>query len=326
MQNNQVFSWAEIGARIRAKRVFLYWFIPITFIVIWVLTFSVPTYYSCSTSLSTEQMRSTEVERAMTINHPENFDLGLAPLAYSIVPDDYVEVINSTDFLCKLLLTPVLTKDSSFAGTYYEYLATQYRYPWHKSIKRFLQGKKQPLPGEPLPELDAFYPKGLVAEVIALTRKNIGCEVDHTTKLTTISVVAQDPLVAALVAQATSDNLQQVTSQYYLSKSEEVYEHIQDQLVFLHAEYNEAMEHNDQAYAEMVSQAYTSFRRQAIVFNAQLRYYRVFTTLNNVSVPTEKAGPRHLTLAVIGTFLLTLLAILCICHRELFTMFDQAAQ
>lgn len=318
MQEFQVFNWAAIGARIRSKRVFLYWFIPVTFVCVLALTYDVPTYFTCATSLSTEEMRITENNRSFTLNHPENFDLGLSMMTYSIVPDDYDEVVASSDFLCRVLTTPVMTADSAFSGTYYEYLATQYRYPVHKTFSRLLRGKHQAEVGEPLPALDPFYPRGRADEAIALARKNIGCEIDRQTKLTTITAKAQDPLVAALIAQAAADSLKQFTAEYYFDKTEHVYEHLQEQIAFVHAEYIEAVKAGDNTYAALLDEAYNSFTRQSIMLNAQMRYYQTFTTLGNACVPSEKSGPQHITIALLATILIGLLALCVICRRELF--------
>ncbi|MBQ7530480.1 MAG: hypothetical protein IJT12_02075 [Paludibacteraceae bacterium] len=318
MQEFQVFDWAAIGARIREKRVFLYWFIPVTFILVWALTFSVPNYFTSEIALSTEMVHSEEGYRSFTLNRPENFDLGLSAIAYSISPDDYVTLVASTDFICRVLATPVMTADTSFTGTYYEYLETQNRYPWHKALVRLMRGKKNAEVGEPLPELDPFFPRGRVAEAIGLAQKNISCYVDRQTKLTTLTIKAQDPLVAALVAQSAAEILKQVTSEYYLDKTERVYEHLEQQIVFVHDQYLEALKSGDKAYADMLNEAHQSFSRQAILLNAQMRYYQIFTTLSNASVPTEKAGPHHLSVAFIATILIGLIALCIICRKELF--------
>lgn len=317
MNEFQVFDWSAIGARIRAKRVFLCWFIPATFLCIWGLTFTTPTYYKCTTSLSTEEVRAVENNRTTVLNRPELFDLGLAPLAYSIEAQDYGEIIRSSDFLGHVLNTPVVTADSSFSGTYYAYLVTQYRYSWLQSFIRFLRGARRYDADKPLPTFDPFYPRGVAAEALGLARGSISCSADRRTSLTTITVRAQDKLVAALVAQAVSDHLKEVTSEYFLSKTERVYEHLQEQIALTRADYEFAKSQGDKEYAAMLYDAYRAFERQAIILNAQMRYYQIFTTLYNVSVPTSPAGPRHMLVACFGTIVLTLLALLIICWREL---------
>lgn len=320
MNEFQVFDWSAIGARIRAKRVFLYWFIPVTFLCIWGFTFTIPTYYNCTTSLSTEEVYAAEMNRTMTLNRPEQYDLGLMPLAYSIVADDYDEVIRSSDFLCRILNTPVMTADSSFSGTYYAYLAIEHKYSWSQSVMRFLRGIRRHDADQPLPALDPFFPRGVAAEALGLARKNITCNVDRRTSLTTISVRAQDRLVAAQVAQAVSDNLKAFTSEYFLNKTEGVYAHLQEQITLTYTDYEFAKSQGDKEYAAMLYEAYRSFERQAIILNAQMRYYQIFTTLYNVSVPVVPAGPHHLLPAGLGTIVLALLALLVICRRELFGM------
>ena len=324
MQEFQVFDWTAIGSRLRSKRTFLYWFIPLTFCCIWALTFSVPTYYVCPTSLTTEEIHSAESFRTLTVNRPENYDLGVSPLSYSIGAKDYPEVVHSTEFICRILNTPVVTEDSTFVGTYYAYLATQYRYPWLKACSRFLHGKS-PIPeGAALPKLDPFYPKGIAADAVCLAQNDIRCDVDRHTSLITLSVKAQDPLVAALVAQAVTDNLQQFAADHFLSKTEQLYQSLQEHIVLTYSDYEQAQREGDDARAAMLHDAYRAFQRQAIVLNAQMRYNQMFTTLGNVTVPSEKSGPHRILTAALGTLIVAFLALLVICRRELFCTPSQA--
>lgn len=318
MNEFQVFDWNAIGARIRAKKVFIYCFIPVCFICVWGLTYSIPTYYTCETSLAAEKVESAEPYRSFTLNRPEQFDLSLSPFRYSIEPDDYVEIIQSTEYLCRVLNTPVMTADSSFSGTYYAYLATQYNYPWYKLVLRFLLRQKQPKVGDPLPELDPFYPRGVAKEALTLARKSIKCDVDRRTALTKFKIRAQDKLVAALVAQAAADNLQQLTAELYIDKSENMYRQLQEQIAVTYADYEQAQRLGDSQRAAMLLEAYHAFERQSIILGAQIRYEKMFTTLRNASVPSNPGGPHHLLTAGIATVLLTLLALLIVCWRELF--------
>jgi len=324
MQEFQVFDWTSIGNRIHSKRTFLYWFIPLTLCCVWGLTFSVPSYFVCSTSLTTEEMHPEEGFRTFTFNHPENYDLGVAPMAYSIVAKDYPEVVGSTEFICRILSTPVVTEDSSFSGTYYTYLATRYRYPWHKACSRFLHGKAQLAEGAPLPQLDAFYPRGAAADAICLAQKDICCDVDRHTSLITLSVKAQDALVAAMVTQAVADELKQFADNYFLSKTELVYQSLQEHIALTYADYEQAVRTGDSTRAAMLQDAYRSFQRQAIVLHAQMHHSRMFITLNNVTVPADKAGPHRLTTALLSTLIIVMLALLYICRRELFCSSSQA--
>ena len=318
MNEFQVFDWNAIGARIRAKKVFIYCFIPVCFICIWALTYSIPTYYTCETSLAAEKVESAEPYRSFTLNRPEQFDLSLSPFRYSIEPDDYVEIVQSTEYLCRVLNTPVMTADSSFSGTYYAYLATQYNYPWYKLVLRFLLRQKQPKAGDPLPGLDPFYPRGVAKEALTLARKSIKCDVDRRTALTKFKIRAQDKLVAALVAQAAADNLQQLTAEFYIDKSENLYRQLQEQIAVTYADYEQAQRLGDSQRAAMLLDAYHAFERQSIILGAQIRYEKMFTTLRNASVPSNPGGPHHLLTAGIATVLLTLLALLIVCWRELF--------
>ena len=318
MQEFQVFDWNAIGTRIKSKRVLLYWLLPLTLCVAWGLTFCVPTYYTCTTSLTTEEVYPAESYRTFTFNRPENYDLGFAPLSNSIVAQDYPEVVSSTEFICRILNTPVVTVDSGFTGTYYSYLVTQHRNSLPKACLRLLRGKSRPTEGEPLTELNPFYPKGWAAYAIGLAQEDICCDVDRHTKRITLSVDAQDPLVAAIVTQSVADNLKQFTSDYFFEKTERLYEHLQEQMAFVHAEYKEALRYGDNTYSAMLDQAYNAFQRQALVLNAQIREQQMFLTLNNVTVPADKAGPHRVLFALVMTIIVAVFVLLHICRRELF--------
>lgn len=326
MQDNKAIDWKDLNVRIKAKRKFLYWFVPLTFVCTLVLTFSIPTYYVCTTSLSTEDMHSSDPNRSLTLNRPENYDLGFVAMDYSIVPEDYDEVIQSTAFLCKILQTPVATADTCFSGTYYEYLATQQRYSWYTRFSRFIHGKKQPQAGEPLPTPDPFRPMGVANEAITTARNSINFSIDHRTKLITLSVKGQDPLVAALVTQAVSDALNQFASDYFLGKTKHLYLHLQSQIEQTTADYELALRQGDNMRASMLRDACYAFERQAILLNAQMQNHQLFTTLNNVTVPDSAAGPRHLRIAICATILILILVLLCICRHDLLTVLTTPMQ
>lgn len=323
MQEFQVFDWAAMSARIRAKRVFLYCFIPIVFACILGLSYGVKTYFTCSVALAPEEMRATDNNRVITLNRPENYDLGITQTVSGISPEDYDQVIGSTAFLCQVLSTPVMTKDTSYTGTYYEYLATQYSYPLHKIIMRAIRGRKQAQVGEPLPDLDPFYLRGYAAEAMALAQKSISCTTSRRTYMTQIDVEAQDPLVAAMVAQSVIEHLEDFAEKAYVGKLEVMYRNLDTQIHRTYMDYEESLQQGDTTRAAMLSDACSSFERQAIVLNAQMQKHKMFSVLMNPSVPMQKAGPHRISIAVILTMLIGAFAILCICWRELFGLSRQ---
>lgn len=306
--------------RLHAKRTFLYWFVPAVMIGTWGLTFSVATYFRCTATLTPEELRPAEQNRVMTINRPENYDLGIAQLMNSVSAEDYDQIVSSTNFICSILQTPVMTRDSSFSGTYYAYLATQYRYPWHKAVMRFLRGKKRPAVGDPLPAPDPFYLRGITADAYSLANKHIFCGTDRRTLLTTIIVEEQDPLVAAQVAQSVLDNLEKFLTDYHLHRFNSLRTGLENQLRLTHDEQQAALQAGDKERADMLAEACRSFERQTIILRAQTQDVTKLAILHNVSVPTQKAGPHHITIAVIVTLLLTMFAMLWICRKELFGM------
>ena len=318
MQEFEVFDWSAMRERLHAKRIFLYWFIPTALIVTWALTFSVATYFECTATLTPEELRPAEQTRVTTLNRPENYDLGIVQLMNSVSAEDYNQIVSSTNFICRILETPVMTRDSSFCGTYYAYLATEYRYPWHKAVMRFLRGKKRPLPGDALPTPDPFYLRGVAADAYSLANKHISCTTDRRTLLITISAEAQDPLVAAQVAQAVVDNLEAFLTDYYLTRFNALRNGLDEQLRLTQADQQAAIEAGDKERAAMLAEACRAFERQALILRAQTQDVSKLAILHNVSVPMQKAGPHHIILSVIFTLLITLFTLLWICRKELF--------
>ena len=325
MQEIKLVNWEDIKSQIKAKKKFLFWFVPVIFVSTWILTYSVPDYYTCTTSLTAEE-EFNNAKRTLMLNQLENFDLGLSSMTYSIVPESYKDVIFSSAFLCRILSTQVTTADNSFKGTYYEYLATHHKYSWFAKCIRGINKERQPDNIESLPALDPFYPHGYAIQAIAIAKDNIEIDIMPRTKLITLKVTEQDPLVVAMITQAITDELNRFASSFYFGKTKQIIEHLQTQITQTRADYENAVRQGDNTHAAMLNDACKSFERQVIILNAQIQDYPFLTTLKNVSVPSKKSGPRHLTLVIPITLLITMLALICICRRELFAMLISPSQ
>ena len=122
---------------------------------------------------------------------------------------------------------PTINRKVSALRMYYEYLIKHHRNTWAASCKQWLKGTNTANVEGELPELDPFQPKQLAAIAISRAKKSISCSINHQTKLVTITVKEQDPMVAALVAQATADELNRFTTDYYTDKVKQTYQLLQ---------------------------------------------------------------------------------------------------
>lgn len=313
----QVFDWSAMWRETCAHRKTFYWLVPVSLVAVWVLTFNKANYFDSSVVLATEEIRAMDGNRVFTMGRSEDYDLNYTLSVNAINPEDYEFILSSTDFLCTILQTPVMTKDSLFVGSYYEYLVNCHRYTWLESLFRLVRGQRRPEPGVSLPAADPFYLRGYAAEAVSLARKALSSETNRRTAAVTLRVREQDPLVAALVARATTEELEAFMTRYHYSKRLALGKAMREKVAETHQAYESAIARGDQAEAALLRDAYQSFQRQAIILEAQAREEKTLYVLHNASVPTEKAGPHHLLMAIAGCFVISFVVLLWICRKEL---------
>lgn len=256
----------------------------------------------------------------------------------AIAPMFYPDVLQSTNFLVPLMDVQVTTADSSFTGAYVDYLTKKTTAPFW--MVAFAKVKKLFKPSETLNKdegykVNPFRLTELETKIIQNISNSIVCNVDKKTEVISISVVTQDPLVAALMADTVKQRLQDFITDYRTKKATIDLVHVTK----LCEEAKKTYFDWSKKYADFVDshiglskQSYVSKRNQIenemnnafSVYNtlsqqkvlAESKVQErtpVFTTLQNASVPVKHAGPKRmlavLSMAILA-FVLTTMVLL----------------
>lgn len=220
-----------------------------------IIAFSIPKEYTSTVVLAPEMASGGGISSSFgSLAAMAGIDLGgLSGAEDAVYPELYPQIISSTPFLTELMELPVKTKDDKLETDLYHYLRYKQRYPWWSLA---LQA-----PGKLIKKLtshaaaDTIIPSR-AADPMRLSRsqqlvlksldKKISTSVDKGNNVITLNVTMQDPLIAAVVAQEVSDNLQQYVADYRSAKARK-------DLQYTETLYNEAREKYyaaQQAYAD----------------------------------------------------------------------------
>ena len=214
-----------------------------------IIAWSLPTKYQVNVLLSPESGKSgsssalTGMAAMLGIG---NFSIGgdANAVNFSMAP----EIVESTPFLLELYHTPVKTIDGKIDTTIVEYLQTEKK-PWWVHLRH--------LPSTAIGGIMSLFAddKEKVEEPIdpfRLTPKQLGqissiksiikVELDKKTSMTKVSITAQDPLVAATMADTVVTKLQKYITTYQASKAQEDCNYLEQIYKERQADYYKAQE------------------------------------------------------------------------------------
>ncbi|MDY5087118.1 MAG: chain-length determining protein [Alloprevotella sp.] len=237
----------------------------------------------------------------------------------AITPMFYPDVINSTDFLVPLMDVHVQTADGSFSGRYVDYLTKHQDAPfWTWAMIKVKAMLKKPgtLNTDKDYRPDPFRLTEMEDKVVRGIGGSIRCAVDKKTDVITLTTTAQDPLVAACMADTVMARLQDFITEYRTKKARIDLDHINILCNDAHEKYLKACtayadfvdSHPDvvlQSYKnrqdqlenemQMAFTAYNSLAQQRILAESKLQERTpAFTVLQNASVPVKHAGPKRM--------------------------------
>lgn len=316
--------------------------LPITFVLACAIILCVPHSYTSSTKLAPEY----DLQGMNSLNSIASsfgIDLGDNPSADAISPTLYPDVIESNEFLCRLAEVEVENLDGTLRCSTYEYFEKEWKQPWWKMIYfrsiRFFQSlfKSKAL----YSISDGLNPLRLNAVqtgVIELMRENITCKTDKKNYVITISVSAQDPLIATILTDSITTLLQKSIIEYRTNKAR------------MDVAYYTSMCEQKRAQWEKAREAYSTYadahqgsglqefrtRTQQLEdnLNLQLTAYRIaqnqlqaaeaklqertpaFSTLQGASLPIKPSKPRR-KLFVLGMLVLVTCVLGTWCLRDI---------
>ncbi len=139
----------------------------------------------------------------------------------AIYPDIYPEVLTSTDFIVRLFNIPVRSLKGGPTKTYYSHVLENCETPFYKAP--FIWLKSLLVKGnDTIREPNTVNPFRLSKKqdnVCNSIRSSIGCQVNKTTSVITISITDTDPLIAAVMADTLQRRLQEYITLYRTRKA-----------------------------------------------------------------------------------------------------------
>ena len=248
--------------------------------------------------------------------------------ADAIVPEFYPDIVESTDFLVPIMKTEVQTLDGGFNGTYSDYLLKVEEYPWWTrlfgKIKRYFTSQPAAPDTSEEHQVDPFRLSVAEYNLVERISSNIGCEVDEKTGVITLSVKAQDPLVAATMANVVKEKLQTFITQYRTEKNilelkhtaamcdtayikylnaQKAYAEYVDRHQGLSKQVHKVEEERLSGEMQLAFNIYNTLYQQKLLKEAEVQKRTpAFTVLQNPTVPVKPAGPKRMIITCVVTF------------------------
>ena len=312
--------------------------IAATFVIACIITLGFPNYFTANVTLAPENRGKSNTSGLSSLASTFGISLGgISSGEDAFGPSLYPDMMNSVDFKTSLFPIKVhkLNQDESF--TYYDYLEEHQKIPWWSAaIKAIfsLFGSDE----EDETEVNPFMLTKKQDNIIKVMNKKINCEVDKKTNVIIISVTDQDPLVAATMADSVKQRLQDAITAYRTSKArvdleynKKLYEETkvkydvarQEYAVYADANIDVILQRDRNKLIELENemqlryQTYSTVAAQLQAAEAKLQEETpAFTTLQNVTVPLKKAGPRRSKIVLLYSFLVGLVTCIYVLHKE----------
>ena len=178
-----------------------------------VVGFSIPKEYSVSSKLAPELVSKSGGGSLGSLASLAGINLSSMSTSDAVYPDLYPDIVSSTPFIVELFPVQVEFKDGK--ADYYTYLKEYTRSPWWTAVTKapfkalgwfmgLFREKKEPVEG--FANLD---PSRLTEEqetIAKAIRGSIVLTVDKKTSVISLTVTAQDPLVAARISEEVIDS------------------------------------------------------------------------------------------------------------------------
>lgn len=304
-----------------------------------VIVFSIPRYYNAEVKLAPEDSNPTGSSTLGAIAAMANMK-SASGSDDAIYPALYPQLFSSSSFLVTLFDIQVFTKNEPQKNiTLSKYLLSQ-KTPWWGVVQRKLTKmvvslrykKKRPSSGRPGMEnvIDPFWMNELQTLTASAIQNSVSCDVDRKTDVITLKTTAQDPVVAALMADSIMAHLQDFIIEYRTQKARGDVLYNQKLVAEAKAKYEKAKSkyaafadsHDEISLPSYQTEmddlenemqlnynSYSQLLQQLDICKAKVQERTpVFTTIESATVPLLAAGPHRIStlflmiiLAIVGT-------------------------
>lgn len=262
------------------------------------LALSMPKTYTSHAVVAPELVTRTSSSNSLTtLASLAGINVNTLALSDAMHPDLYPSVIRSTNFYIGLFDLPVSIerKKEIIHTDLYDYLANYTRRAWWdyvlglpriaiSGVKRIFADEDVFETAEGHLQLDSLHLTRQQANVVKLLAKNISAVVEKKTFALSVKVTMQDPVVAAQVANAAIEHLEQFVLKYRTEKARETvayYEQVYEEMheAYINAQ-RAAARYADANLGTMTQSA--RLQQQLLQNEAQLRYNMYNTTAQNL--------------------------------------------
>ena len=305
-------------------------FLPVflTAVLTAIISLCIPRYYKVQVLLAPEYSNAgSSMSGFGGLASMIGINLGTLNSSDAIAPLFYPDVMKSTDFLVPMMDVQVKTLDGDFEGRYVDYIIKKNKAPfWSVALEKMknLFKDKETLNTNKGYVPNPFQLTKIEDKIVRGIASSINCVVDKKTEVITITTTAQDPLVAALLADTVKQKLQDFIIKYRTKKAKTDLDH----LTVLCNDAQKKYEYASKLYAEFVEShtdivrqsylseqarlkddmqsaytVYNSFLQQKVMAESKLlERTPAFTTLQNASVPVKHAGPKRMITVLAMSF------------------------
>lgn len=326
LEEESSIDFKAIWNAIKKHRKLYYKALGVAFVIGLIIAYSIPKTYNCKILLAPEmggKSGSASGLASLASSFGVNIGSGGSSTGDAITPTLYPDLMKSVDFKTALFPVKVKRKKDDKPMTYYSYLKNEWKYAWWEHFFGLMAPKKQK---DTL--VNTFELTGEQAMIAGMINKNVICTIDKKTNLITIDVTAQDPHVAAQLADSVKNRLQDFLTQYRTNKARhdlEYAENLQRQARKdferarrLYVDYMDAnqdiqlmsaMQRQNDLENDMQLQYnnYTALSAQVIDAKAKVQEVTpAFTPLQSATVPLGPESPKKGQIVLICLFLAAL--------------------
>lgn len=313
----------------------------IAFVIGLLIGFSMPKQYTSSVQLAPETSRTGLTGDLNSLASMVGVNLNnMNKTNDAFYPKMYPNICASNDFVIPLWNMQIKTIDGNLNTTLYDYLAHHQKQAWWWSgigAITSLFGSSDDNSGvkkkilDPRTDVDPFHLTSEQSKVAGAIRSMIKCSVDKKTDIISITVTAQDPMVAAQLADTVHKALQVFITDYRTTKARQDLEYMEKLFDEARTEYEQArLRYTSYAdsNSDLVLESYKA-KQEDLENNMQLRYniysqmaQRVelakakvqeetpaFSVIQSATVPLKKSKPKRMTIAL-GLMMLTFIGTL----------------
>ena len=339
-------------SKVWSKRKLFYFKVwPITFVVSCLLIICVPRYYVSESKLAPEMGNALGGMGGIgSIASSFGIDLNNVQTTDAITPMLYPDLIEDNKFVHSLFSVHVKSADGEIDTDYYSYLKNHQKRAWwsvvmgfvSKGIKSLLPAKKVIGPQEGTTEKNPYWLSEDEERIANAVRGNVNFNVNKQNAVITISVKAQDPLIAKTMVDSVQLILQQFITDYRTNKARIDEEHFRQLVVEAEKDYEKTC--NDYAYyadansniviskyqvrkdnlGREINSKYSTL--QTLKSQLQLASAKVqertpaFTIIKGASVGSKPAGPKRMLFVIAMLILMTSFCSFWIVKTDLKTM------